>query len=361
MKKHATKKKVSKPKGQKTVLVTGGTGYIGSHTVIELQEKGYDVIIADNLSNSDRSVVERIEKITKIKPKFYEIDLRDKPAVEKLFRENDIDATIHFAALKAVNESLQKPLEYYENNLLSLIHVMEQMRYKSRALVFSSSCTVYGDPKKFPVNEKAPIRPPMSPYGNTKQIGEEIIRDSVDAYPEMRAISLRYFNPIGAHPSALIGEDPRGVPLNLMPYITQTAAGIREELSVFGKDYNTKDGTCVRDYIHVVDLAKAHVKAVERIFSHKMKSRYEIFNLGTGTGYSVLDVINSFEKMTDIKLDYTIAPRREGDVEMIWADPSYANKELGWEAEQDLDSMTLSAWEWQRALEKNNNTNKPKR
>lgn len=334
----------------KTILVTGGTGYIGSHTVVELQQNGFEVIIADDLSNSSAEVVDRIEKITGTRPAFEQIDLKDAGRVKDLFARYPIEATIHFAASKAVGESVHKPLDYYRNNLLSLINVLDCIRETGGAIVFSSSCTVYGQPEHPPVRETDPIQPAESPYGNTKQVCEEIIRDTVKAFPQVRSILLRYFNPIGAHPSALIGELPLGVPMNLMPYITQTAAGIRPCLSVFGDDYNTPDGTCVRDYIHVVDLAKAHVKAVDRMLALQGEVPCEVFNLGTGHGYSVLDVIRSFEKVTGLKLNYKIAPRREGDIEQIWADPAKANQVLGWKAELSLDDMTLSAWKWQQTL-----------
>lgn len=334
----------------KTILVTGGTGYIGSHTVVELQQKGFETVIADDLSNSSAEVVDRIEKITGIRPAFEQIDLKDAGKVKALFDKYPIEATIHFAASKAVGESVHKPLLYYRNNLVSLLNVLDCIREKGGALVFSSSCTVYGQPEHPPVRETDPTQPAESPYGNTKQVSEEIIRDAVKAFPRIKAVLLRYFNPIGAHPSALIGELPNGVPMNLMPYITQTAAGIRESLSVFGNDYNTPDGTCIRDYIHVVDLAKAHVKAVDRLLENKDKAPCEVFNLGTGHGYSVLDVIKSFEKVTGLKVNYKITPRREGDIEQIWADPSLANHELGWTAGLSLDDMTLSAWKWQQAL-----------
>ena len=334
----------------KTILVTGGTGYIGSHTVVELQQNGFEVIIADDLSNSSAEVVDRIEKITGTRPAFEQIDLKDAGRVKDLFARYPIEATIHFAASKAVGESVHKPLDYYRNNLLSLINVLDCIRETGGAIVFSSSCTVYGQPEPPPVRETDPIQPAESPYGNTKQVCEEIIRDTVKAFPQVRSILLRYFNPIGAHPSALIGELPLGVPMNLMPYITQAAAGIRPCLSVFGDDYNTPDGTCVRDYIHVVDLAKAHVKAVDRMLALQGEAPCEVFNLGTGHGYSVLDVIRSFEKVTGLKLNYKIAPRREGDIEQIWADPAKANQVLGWKAELSLDDMTLSAWKWQQTL-----------
>ncbi|MCC5929295.1 MAG: UDP-glucose 4-epimerase GalE [Cyclobacteriaceae bacterium] len=331
------------------ILVTGGAGYIGSHTVIELQKVGYEVVIVDNLSNSDSSVIERIEKISGIRPDFEEFDLCDQAAVATLFQKYSFSGIIHFAASKAVGESVEKPLLYYRNNLQSLINILESMRdYKVQNLVFSSSCTVYGQPEKLPVTENAPVQTAMSPYGNTKQISEEIIKDSVSAYQGIKAIALRYFNPVGAHESALIGELPIGVPLNLMPFITQTAIGLRQKLMVFGNDYNTTDGTCVRDYIHVSDLARAHVIAVERMMKGKNTNAYEFFNLGTGTGSTVLEVIQSFERTTGVKLNYEITGRRPGDVEQIYADTRFANEELGWKAEKTLDDMTASAWKWEK-------------
>lgn len=337
---------------KKTVLVSGGMGFIGSHTAVELINKGYQTIIADDLSNSQESVLDGIEKITGVRPAFERTDLKDKMAVREIFDKYEIDAVIHFAASKAVGESVHKPLLYYRNNLVSLLNILDCLTESSRGgnLVFSSSCTVYGQPDRLPVTEDSPIKPAESPYGNTKQISEEIIRDAVNAHELLRAISLRYFNPIGAHPSAEIGELPRGVPQNLIPYITQTAMGIRESLSVFGGDYDTPDGTCIRDYIHVVDLAKAHIKAIERMLGGKSAGRYEVFNIGTGAGYSVLDIIKSFERVSGVRLNYRITPRRAGDIEKIWADPSKANEALGWTAEENLDSMMSSAWAWQKKL-----------
>jgi UDP-glucose 4-epimerase len=333
------------------ILVTGGTGYIGSHTVVELQQKGYEVVIVDNLSNSSAGVVDSIEAITGIRPHFEQFDLTDAVLTSGFFsRHSDLSAVIHFAAYKAVGESVKLPLRYYQNNLISLINILQGMHdHRIANLVFSSSCTVYGNPDQLPVGENAPVKKALSPYGNTKQISEEIISD-FNRVSEMSAILLRYFNPIGAHGSALIGELPIGVPNNLMPFITQTAIGLREYLGVWGNDYNTPDGTAVRDYIHVVDLAQAHVIAVERMLNGKMKERTEIFNLGTGTGYSVMDVIRSFEKTTGRKLNYRIMDRRPGDVEQVWADPEKANKELGWKAERSLDEMTHSAWKWEEAI-----------
>ncbi|MCL1942602.1 MAG: UDP-glucose 4-epimerase GalE [Candidatus Azobacteroides sp.] len=334
------------------ILVTGGTGYIGSHTAVELQNAGYEVIIIDNLSNSNESVINGIEKITGIRPIFEKLDCNDKDGVEKLFSEHPgIKGIIHFAASKAVGESVQKPLLYYRNNLLSLINLLELMpRFNVEAFVFSSSCTVYGQPDVLPVTENAPVKPALSPYGNTKQICEEIIRDTVYSGTPIKSILLRYFNPIGAHPSAEIGELPLGVPQNLIPFVTQTAAGIRKELSVFGNDYNTPDGSCIRDYINVVDLAKAHVIAVSRMLDEKMKNPVEIFNLGTGRGLSVLEIIRTFQEVTGMKVPYKIVGRREGDIEKVWADPEFANKELGWTAEESVADTLLSAWKWQQRI-----------
>jgi len=336
------------------ILVTGGTGYIGSHTVVELQNEGFEVVIVDNLSNSKKEVVNSIEKITGTKPLLEIFDLVDREKTADFFRRhNDIKGVIHFAAYKAVGESVQKPLMYYRNNLVSLMNVMEGMIENNiDNLVFSSSCTVYGQPDELPVSENAPIKKAESPYGNTKQIAEEIISDTVKVEP-IKTIALRYFNPIGAHDSALIGELPLGVPNNLVPFITQTAIGIRDQLSVFGEDYNTPDGTAIRDYIHVVDLAKAHVIAVDRMINGKMKKDFEVFNLGTGNGYSVLEVIKSFEKVSGEKLNYKIVDRRPGDITKVWANPDFSNKELGWKAERGLDEMTLSAWKWEKALKEN--------
>jgi len=336
---------------KQTILVTGGAGYIGSHTVVELQQHGYEVIIVDNLSNSSIHVLENIAKITGIKPGFEQFDLADEVLTAGFFqRHTDIAGIIHFAAFKAVGESMLKPLDYYRNNLLSLINILEGMKTTGIPdIVFSSSCTVYGQPDELPVTEQAAIKPAWSSYGNTKQMCEDILRFSTLAHP-VKAIALRYFNPIGAHPSSLIGELPLGVPNNLVPFITQTAIGKRECLSVYGSDYDTPDGTAIRDYIHVVDLAKAHVIAVERMLNGKCKLDLEIFNLGTGTGYSVLDVINAFEKVTGEKLNYKMVPRRPGDIEKVWADTRFANKELGWKAEKNIDEMMLSAWEWEKAL-----------
>lgn len=335
------------------ILVTGGTGYIGSHTVVELQNKGYDVVIVDNLSNSHIEVLDKIEEISGKRPLFEQFDLIDVEKTKDFFsRNNDISGIIHFAAYKAVGESVGDPLKYYRNNLFSLVNILENMKVQGIGnLVFSSSCTVYGQPDELPVAENAPIQMAMSPYGNTKQISEEIIQDTAKV-TNVNAILLRYFNPIGGHESSLIGELPLGVPNCLVPFITQTAIGIRKELSVFGEDYNTPDGTAVRDYIHVVDLAKAHVIAVDRLIEENQKKKVEIFNLGTGNGFSVLEVINSFEKVSKQKLNYKIVERRAGDVEQVFADTKFANDELGWKAEKTLDEMLLTAWNWELALQK---------
>ncbi|MBL7904771.1 MAG: UDP-glucose 4-epimerase GalE [Bacteroidales bacterium] len=333
------------------ILVTGGTGYIGSHTVVELQQQGHTVVIVDNLSNSHANVVDRIAEITGIRPEFHQFDLTDGEKTAAFFtNHSDLDGIIHFAAFKAVGESMADPLMYYHNNLGSLINILKGMKeHGIRNLVFSSSCTVYGQPDDLPVRETSPVKEAWSPYGNTKQMSEQIIRFSVEAY-KLKAIALRYFNPIGSHESALIGELPLGVPNNLVPFITQTAIGLRQTLNVYGSDYNTPDGTAIRDYIHVVDLAKAHVVAVNRMMKEAGKPDYEIFNLGTGNGFSVLEVIQSFEKVSGQSLNYKITDRRPGDVEKVWADTSYANEELGWKAEKSLDEMMLSAWKWEQSL-----------
>lgn len=341
---------------KKIILVTGGTGYIGSHTTVELIKEGFKVLIVDNLYNSEAEVVDRIYKITGVKPALDVFDLCDQDRLDRFFTKNkNISAIIHFAAFKAVGESINKPLDYYRNNLISLINLLNEMkRCGTSNLVFSSSCTVYGQPGKLPVTEDAPLQPAISPYGNTKQIGEEIIRDTTFSDKNIKAISLRYFNPIGAHPSALIGELPRGVPENLVPYITQTAYGLRDELKVFGDDYETPDGSCIRDYLHVVDLAKAHVVAVKRLIEGSNKTNYEVFNLGTGNGVSVLEAIKSFERVSGIKLKYRITGRREGDIEKIWADPSFANKELGWKTISTLDEAMKTAWDWEKMIRNKN-------
>lgn len=337
---------------KKRILVTGGTGYIGSHTVVELQNSGYEVIIIDNLSNSNADVVDNIEKVSGIRPTFIELDCLDYNGLDALFTKySGIQAVIHFAASKAVGESVEKPLLYYRNNLVSLINLLELMpKHNVGGIVFSSSCTVYGQPDELPVTEKAPIKKAESPYGNTKQINEEIVRDTVSSGAPVNAILLRYFNPIGAHPTALLGELPNGVPQNLVPYITQTAIGIREKLSIFGDDYNTPDGSCIRDFINVVDLAKAHVVAIDRILEKKQKEQVEVFNIGTGRGLSVLELIKTFESATGVKLNYQIVGRRAGDIEKVWANPEYANNELGWKAETSVEDTLRSAWDWQLML-----------
>jgi UDP-glucose 4-epimerase len=335
-----------------TILVTGGLGFIGSHTVVELQQAGYEVIIVDNLSNSSIEVLDRISKITGKKPIFEQIDLREKGKVQDFFqRYTSIEGVIHFAASKAVGESVEKPLLYYENNIASLIYILQELQRKEKSsFIFSSSCTVYGQADELPISENAPFKQAESPYGNTKQINEEIIRDTCHISANIKAISLRYFNPIGAHSSALIGELPNGVPQNLVPYITQTAIGLRESLSVYGNDYPTPDGTCIRDYIHVVDLAKAHIAALERLLKENNESNYEVFNIGTGKGSSVLEVIKAFEKVTGQALPYKIVGRRAGDVVSAYANTYKANKELLWKAELTLEDALLSAWNWEKKL-----------
>lgn len=333
----------------KSVLVTGGAGYIGSHTAVELINSGYEVIIVDNLSNSDRGSIEGISKITGVEPKFIEADCCDKEAMRRVFEENEFDSVIHFAAYKAVGESVAEPAKYYRNNLMSFITILELMvEYGRRNVLFSSSATVYGDAEQLPVTELTPRKPATSPYGNTKQMAEDILRDMVAANDNIAGIALRYFNPIGAHPSALIGELPRGVPNNLVPYITQTAAGIRGCLSIFGDDYDTPDGSCLRDYIDVVDLARAHVVAVDRLSNGRNKDRYEVFNVGTGRPVSVFELVRGFEEANSLKLNYRVAPRRAGDVKAVWADTTLANEELGWRAERDLSDTLRAAWEWEK-------------
>ena len=333
------------------VLVTGGAGYIGSHTTVELIAAGYDVVMVDNLSNSEMKAVEGVRTITGVDIPFEQVDCQDKEALGRVFDRYKFNSIIHFAASKAVGESVEKPLLYYRNNLVSLLNVLELMRDKGvRNLVFSSSCTVYGQPEVLPVTEQTPRQPATSPYGNTKQISEDIIRDTVKAYPTLYGIALRYFNPIGAHPSALIGELPKGVPGNLVPYMTQTAAGLRECLSVFGDDYNTPDGSAIRDYIDITDLARAHVVAVDRMVQGKSKSHYEYFNIGTGRGVSVLELIAAFERATGVKVNHRIVGRRAGDIEKIWADTTYANQELGWKAQRKLEDTLASAWAWEKKL-----------
>lgn len=333
------------------VLVSGGAGYIGSHTAVELIGAGFDVVIVDNLSNSDRNAVEGVRRITGVEVPFVEADCCDRAAFRKVFEQYEFDSVIHFAASKAVGESVLEPMKYYRNNLTSFMNVIDLMREFGRQnIVFSSSCTVYGEPEKQPVTERTPRKPAESPYGNTKTMCEDILRDSLKAYDGLKGIALRYFNPIGAHPSALIGELPRGVPQNLIPYITQTAAGIRECLSVFGDDYPTPDGSCIRDYIDVVDLARAHVAAIRRMIDGKNKEKYEIFNIGTGRGVSVLELVHRFEEANGVKINYKIVGRRAGDIIAIWADPTLANTELGWKAERPLDETLASAWKWQQSL-----------
>ncbi|MBS9460875.1 UDP-glucose 4-epimerase GalE [Flagellimonas sp. 389] len=334
------------------ILVTGGLGFIGSHTVVELQNKGFEVVIIDNLSNADEKVLDGIESITGKKPIFEKMDLREKPKVEAFFtKHNDIDGIIHFAASKAVGESVEKPLLYYENNLGVLVYILQELIKKEKAsFIFSSSCTVYGQADTMPITENAPVKPAESPYGNTKQVGEEIIKDTCKVNPQLNAIALRYFNPTGAHPSVEIGELPIGVPQNLIPFITQTGIGLREQLSVFGDDYPTEDGTCIRDYIHVVDLAKAHVEALQRLLDQKNDSNYEVFNLGTGKGSSVLEVIQSFERVSGKKLNYKIMDRRPGDVIQAYADTKKANEVLGWKATSSLDDSLKSAWDWEQKI-----------
>lgn len=336
------------------ILVTGGTGYIGSHTVVELMQQGYDVVIVDNLSNSNAEVLNGIEAIVGRKPDFENADCVNYVEMERIFNTyQPIDGVIHFAASKAVGESVEQPLMYYRNNIGSLLTLLEIMHvFPTKNLVFSSSCTVYGQPdaEHLPVDENAPLKKALSPYGNTKKINEDIIQDAAYADAALNATILRYFNPIGAHPSALIGELPNGVPNNLLPFVTQTAAGIRQELKVFGNDYNTPDGSCIRDYIYVVDLAKAHVKAIERMLNVPEREQVEIFNLGTGRGLSVLEIVNGFEKATGVRVPYTIVGRREGDIEQVWADPQKANNILGWSAQTPIEDVLRSAWNWEKHL-----------
>ena len=337
---------------KKRILVTGGTGYIGSHTTVELINAGYSVVIIDNLSNSNIDVLDGIEAITGVRPDFVEGDCRDIETLRRLFADYpDVVGIINFAASKAVGESVEKPLLYYRNNINTLVNLLDLMpENKVKGIVFSSSCTVYGEPDENPVTEQSPIKPATSPYGNTKQICEEIIRDVIAAGAPFSAIILRYFNPVGAHPSALIGELPNGVPQNLVPYLTQTAIGIRKQLSVFGDDYDTPDGSCIRDFIDVVDLARAHVQAVARMVEGRNLNPVETFNLGTGRGVSVLELINTFEQATGVKVPYVIASRRAGDIVKVWADPTYANTVLGWKAETPLADTMAAAWKWQKDL-----------
>ncbi len=337
---------------KQTILVTGGTGFIGSHTTVELINAGYEVVIVDNLSNSHEDVIDGIEKITGKRPDFVKADCCDMKAMEDVFSKYPISGIIHFAASKAVGESVQKPLLYYRNNILSLVNLLELMpKHNVKGIIFSSSCTVYGqpDPENLPVTESAPIKPAESPYGNTKQINEEIIRDDINSGAPIKAILLRYFNPIGSHPSSIIGELPNGVPMNLIPFVTQTAIGIRQELKVFGNDYDTPDGTCIRDYIYVVDLAKAHVKAMQRVLDMDTPA-LEVFNVGTGKGCSTKQIIDAFEKATGVKLNWSYAARRAGDIEKVWANPDKANNVLGWKAETSLEDTLRSAWNWQLKL-----------
>ena len=336
------------------ILVTGGTGYIGSHTVVELMQQGYDVVIVDNLSNSNKDMLDGIAAIVGKQPDFEQVDCNDAPAMcDVMDRYGDIEAVIHFAASKAVGESVEQPLMYYRNNLMSLVTVLEVMKkHNVKNIVFSSSCTVYGQPdaEHLPVDETAPIQKALSPYGNTKQINEEIISDQAHADRSLHATILRYFNPIGAHPSAMIGELPNGVPQNLLPFVTQTAAGLRAELKVFGDDYNTPDGSCIRDYIYVVDLAKAHVKAVERMLAELPTEQVEVFNLGTGRGLSVLEILRTFIQVTGVNIPYQIVGRREGDIEQVWAKPDKANTVLGWSADTPIEEVLLSAWKWEQKI-----------
>lgn len=338
---------------KQTILVTGGTGFIGSHTSVELIEAGYDVVIVDDLSNSKTEVLDGIEKITGVRPAFEQVDLRDRKATENVFRKYPkIEGIIHFAASKAVGESVQKPLMYYRNNIVSLVNLLELMpEYGVEGIIFSSSCTVYGqpNPENLPVTEDAPHQKATSPYGNTKEINEQIILDYIHSGANIKSIVLRYFNPIGAHSSALIGELPNGVPNNLIPFVTQTAMGIRKELTIFGNDYNTPDGTCIRDYIYVVDLAKAHVAAMKRILDKKSDS-IEYFNIGTGHGNTTREIVETFEKATGVKVNWKFGPRREGDIEKIWGDCTKANTVLGWKAETPLSDVLASAWKWQEKL-----------
>jgi UDP-glucose 4-epimerase len=336
------------------ILVTGGLGFIGSHTAVALQQAGYEVVIIDNCSNASETVLHGIEAITGIRPHFEKFDLREKGKVREFFgKYADLAGVIHFAASKAVGESVEQPLLYYENNLASLIYLLQELEKLERAhFIFSSSCTVYGQADTMPITEEAPVKPAESPYGNTKQVGEEIIRDTCRVRPGLQAISLRYFNPIGAHPSARIGELPLGVPQNLVPFITQTAIGMREQLSVFGDDYPTPDGTCIRDYIHVVDLARAHVVALQRLMAGKNQGNYEVFNVGTGKGSSVMEVIQSFERVSGVSLNYKVVDRRAGDVIQAWADTTKANETLGWKAESSLDDAMRSAWTWEQEIQK---------
>jgi UDP-glucose 4-epimerase len=334
------------------ILVTGGAGYIGSHTVVELINSGFKVVVVDNFSNSSPSSIDGIERITGTRPIFIEADCSNASQVKELIKTHgDIEGIIHFAALKAVGESVEKPLEYYRNNILSTLNLLEILKNNvTRNFVFSSSCTVYGQPDSLPVTEQSPLKPALSPYGNTKRIGEDLIKDTINAHPNTSAIALRYFNPIGAHPSAEIGELPIGKPDNLVPFITQTAAGIRSKLQIFGNDYNTVDGTAVRDYFHVVDLANAHVLALKRMIDGKNTKSFEVFNVGAGKGVTVLEIVNTFEKVSGINLNYEIIGRRPGDIEKVWADTTLAEKELGWKAKSSLANALYTAWNWEKKL-----------
>ena len=339
--------------GSNKIIVTGGTGFIGSHTIVTLQEKGFDVVVIDNLSNSTADILDRIQSITGIRPIFSKIEIRNREAVLDFIDEHqDSAAVVHFAAIKAVGESVEQPAKYYQNNISGLLHILDScQKYGVDNFIFSSSATVYGQPDVLPVMEETPFQPAINPYGNTKQIGEEIIRDICrSGTSNLQAVSLRYFNPIGAHPSAKIGELPLGIPKNLMPFITQSAAGVRGAIQVFGSDYNTRDGTAIRDYIHVMDVAEAHVVALERLLNGKNENAYEVFNLGTGEGYTVLEVIQSFERTTGLKLDYTLVDRRPGDYEKIFANTDLAAEKLGWKTKYSLDDMTRTAWEWEKQL-----------
>jgi UDP-glucose 4-epimerase len=337
-------------KSKPCILVTGGTGYIGSHTAVTLIQAGFEVVVIDNLSNSYHEVIDRIETITRIRPAFYRVDMRDARSLNEVFSMHRLDAVIHFAALKAVGESVDQPLLYYHNNLVSLLHLISACRlHKTDKLVFSSSCTVYGQPGHLPVTENTPVQKPYSPYGNTKKIAEEILNDC-SGPSSLNVISLRYFNPCGAHQSALLGEFPIGKPNNLMPVITQTAAGLIPQFEVFGMDYATPDGSCIRDYIHITDLADAHAKALQRLLQKKNETAFEVFNVGTGHGISVMEMIHAFERLTGIQLNYKISGRRAGDIEQIWADTSRAEKVLGWKAKLTLDDMILTSWNWQKQL-----------
>ena len=334
------------------ILITGGLGFIGSHTVVELQNNGHEVIIVDNCSNSSKEVLKGITAITEKEPELEIFDLREKEKVQDFFkRHQDISGVIHFAASKAVGESVENPLLYYENNLGTLVYILQELsKLDTISFIFSSSCTVYGQADTLPITEDAPIKPAESPYGNTKQIGEEIIQETCKVQPNIKSIALRYFNPVGAHPSALIGELPLGIPANLIPFITQTGIGMREQLLVFGDDYPTEDGTAIRDYIHVVDLAKAHVVALERLLKGDNTSNYEVFNVGTGTGSSVLEVIKAFEKASNKSLNYKIVDRREGDITAAYADTTKANNVLGWKSQSSLDEAIASAWKWEQKI-----------